>query len=139
MSESLIYRIKPILGSQIQIIQTCSPAQYIVDEKIVGMGYLRVLIPVKKDWFITMSDYLDAYGRQFSKLLLHYQEGKKLTRCHSFYIDKEDLEKKGGSLTSYEDHEIIISLINHALSNDEKTCAGCRGEDPLQTHYIKLI
>lgn len=141
MLEDIIYKIKPIMGTEIKVIPQLAPAHYIVDGKIVGVGYLKHLIPVKPHWYITMSEYLAPYSQLFNKVLLHYLEEEKLkfTRCHSYYIDKTDLEKKGGSNTSYELHEIITSLINHALSNNEKTCAGCRGEDPLQTHYIQLI
>ena len=113
MSESLIYRIKPILGSTIEVKQIIAPATYMVDEKVVGMGYIRVLIPVKEKWYITISDYMDNWGSKFSKLLLNYYEDGKFGRCHSHYIDNEDLKKKGGSFTSYEEHEVIISLIDH--------------------------
>ncbi len=129
------------MGSEVQVISTYMPAQYIVDDKVVGMGYVRAIIPVKEKWYVTISNYMSSGGLPFSKILLHYNdaENKRFNRCHSYYIDENDLKNKGGTTTTYEDPEIIISLIDHALNNDEKTCVGCRGEDPLQTHYIQLI
>ena len=141
MNENLICKIKQVLGGNFEVKPVCGPAQYIVDNNIVGMGYVRLFIPVKENWYITISNYMSSGGLPFSKILLHYndEENKRFNRCHSYYIDENDLKNKGGTTTTYDDPEIIISLINHALNNDEKTCTGCRGEDPLQTHYIQLI
>ena len=141
MNENLICKIKQVLGGEFKVIPSCLPAQYIVDNNRVGMGYVRLIIPVKENWFITISNYMSSGGLPFGKILLHYNDvkNKRFNRCHSYYIDENDLKNKGGTTTTYDDPEIIISLIDHALNNDEKTCAGCRGEDPLQTHYIQLI
>lgn len=117
------------------------PAGYIVDKKLVGLGYVNMVIKIKEDWFVTISDFIDTSGRTFRKTLYLYHDKEKnqFNRCHSYYVDNEDITKGGGFMTSFMPDEILASLINHAENFDESNCESCQGENPLQTHLIQLL
>ena len=146
--EEFIKILSERLGKTYEYIELHRPAFYVHDNKGVGVGYLHFCIQVKPNWYITFSRFLALNSQVFQKVLLHYNDAFSLndkfpsasfTRCHSHYIDEKDLEKKGGTDSIYDNLDIITALIHHAETHDETNCPACRGEDPLQTHYIQLI
>ena len=121
---------------------TAIPAGYIVDKKLVGMGYVNILVKIKEKWMVTISNFIGANGGMFRKTLYLYNDEEKhqFNRCHSYYVDQQDMDlTKGGTYTNFLPDEILASLINHAENFDESNCSGCRGEHPLQTHLIQLM
>ena len=130
-----------IVGEPHPYIFCFLPASYIVDEKLGGLGFVQFLISVKPEWYISGSSFITEGGDPFYKLLLLYfdKDKNQLNRCHSYYIDEGDLKKKGGTRTQFQNYEIIASLLNHAKIFNERNCDSCRGENPLQTHFIQLL
>jgi hypothetical protein len=114
------------------------PALYIVDDKIVGVGHIYWLIFVRPEWYVVGAGFTAGKGMSFQKILLVYQDDIYFNRCHSYYIDNIDL-KTGGTHTIYQDYEIIASLLKHGIEFDINNCDSCRGENPMQTHYIEVI
>ena len=117
------------------------PSSYFVDGNLVGLGYVHHLIHIKPDWMITLATFIHAGLSPFNKILYLYHDKTKnqFNRCHSYYVDNEDIDKGGGTQSEYSPDEIIASLINHAEASDETNCIGCKGEHPLQSHLIQLL
>ena len=106
----------------------CFPAYYVIDGRGVALGFVKWLIHVNKSWFVSGSQFISTDGFLFEKVLyLYYDKPKnQLNRCHSIYVDKDDLLKKGNTPTNYSFGETIASLLNHALNFNEKNCLGCK-------------
>ena len=138
-----ILRACTLLGKTYPHYEVEVPCIYIVDKNVVGLGWTNFFIQAKPMWMVVSATFLHNSGRLFNKVLLTFFDdrigGTFLNRCHSIYIDEEDLKKAGGTPTEYRLSEVIACLLRHAETNNEKTCDGCRGENPLQTHYIKLL
>ena len=139
--EDEILRAFALIGFQSAYFDTALKSEYIIDRQEMGCGLVNWMIPIKKDWFIIRATFIANDAGYFRKLMLLYLDKEKhqLNRCHTYYIDQIDIDKKGGSYSNYKDHEIMATLIDHALHNDEETCIGCAGKHPLQTHYIQLL
>ncbi len=120
---------------------TAIPAGYIIDKKLVGLGYVNMVMKIRENWLVALSNFIHEDGGIFSKMLYLYddKEKKQFNRCHSYYVDQIDMENKGGTNTNFMLEEILASLINHAENFDESNCESCRGENPLQTHLIQLL
>jgi len=139
--ESMILKAFGYVGKSFNYYSLVKPAKYVVDGLDVGFGCTSWVIEVKKNWFICYANFVTPTGDNFHKILLLYGDIKRhqFNRCHAYYIDEEDLKKNGGSHTDFSLDEIIAALINHALQNNVKTCLGCAGKHPLQTHYIQFL
>ncbi len=112
-----------------------------INGKIAGLGFVEWVIKIKENWFVVSANFIQPTGYTFHKTLYLYNDKKKeqLNRCHSYYLDNEDITKGGGSFGDYSVDEIIATLINHGEEFNEENCAGCRGELPQQTHLIQLL
>ena len=127
-----------IVGKSFPVEILHKPACYILDNRIVGMGYADFAIHVKPEWDVVLAMFNSENRGNFHKILLSHRNGLNYDRCHSYYTDENDMEH-GGTYTDYQLEEIMASLIEHSMKNSESNCVSCRGESPLQTHYIRLL